>query len=74
MALSRLKFDVFGRMLLVERTAVGWDAYDLSGDGKRRRADGVLIPSTLAEDEIERWLADLCHESATARNPSVRRL
>jgi hypothetical protein len=72
--MTRLRFDAYGRMLEIERSEAGWDAFDVGYDGKRRRADAVLMPSALAEEDVARWLADLCHESATARHPTVRRL
>jgi hypothetical protein len=71
---TRLKLDVFGRSVLVERDDDAWVVFYLSGDGKRRRADDIFIPSTVSESEIERWVADLCHEWATPRNPSVVRI
>ena len=70
----RLKLDVFGRMVLVERSANAWEVYYLGGDGKRRRADDIFIPSSVDEAELERYVADLCHERATARHPNVVRI
>jgi hypothetical protein len=70
--MTQLKFDVFGRAIGVQRRADGWEAHEVSGHDKRRRAEGIFVPSTIAEDDIERWLADLCHESATPGHPSVR--
>jgi hypothetical protein len=69
-----IKFDVFGRIIVVERLREEWLAFDVSGDGKRRRADGIIIPGSLAEAELATWLDDLCHEYATGDHPSVRRL
>lgn len=71
---KRLKLDVFGRSVLVERSASGWEAFYLGGDGKRRHADDIFIPSTIQEAELERYVADLCHEWATPRNPRVVRI
>ena len=71
---SSLKLDVFGRSVLVERIAGAWQVFYLGGDGKRRRADDIFIPDTVPESEIERFVADLCHEWATPRNPSVVRI
>jgi hypothetical protein len=72
--MAPLKLDVFGRSVLVERCAEGWKAFYLGSDGKRRRAEDLIIPSTILEEELETYLADLCHEWATARNPSVVRV
>ena len=69
-----IKFDVFGRHVLAIRTNNGWQIYYLSGDGKRRAADGLIIPPLVNEMEIQRYLADLCHEWETKEHLEVRRL
>ena len=70
--MTRLKLDVFGRSVLVERDDDAWVVFYLSGDGKRRRADDIFIPGTVAESEVERWVADLCHEMGHAAEPERR--
>jgi hypothetical protein len=72
--MAALKLDVFGRRVLVERRADAWEAFYLGSDGKRRRAEDIFIPGTIPEEELARYLADLCHEWATPRNPGVVRL
>jgi hypothetical protein len=69
-----IRFDVFGRIIVVERRGEEWLAFDVAGDGKRRRAEGIVIPASLADDDLATWLDDLCHEHATGDRPSVRRL
>ena len=69
-----IKLDVYGRLVLVTRAKEGWQVYYVSGDGKRRAADDIVIPSFVKEMEIERYLADLCHEWETKDHPEVRRL
>ena len=69
-----IKLDVYGRMVLATRAKEGWQVYYVSGDGKRRAADDIVIPSFVKEMEIERYLADLCHEWETKDHPEVRRL
>ena len=65
--------EVFGKRLLVERTAAGWQAYLPGDDGKRRPAPGVIIPSfVVTDDELLRYLADLWHESARPDRQTVR--
>ena len=71
--MARLKFDVFGRKMVVERSETQWSAFYV-GEGKRRLAQDVVIPPSVSESELERYLADLCHEWATERHPAVRRL
>ena len=72
--MAPLKFEVFGRRVLIERGADGWEVFDLGGEGKRRRAEDIFIPGSILEEELERYLADLCHEGATPQYPSVVRL
>jgi hypothetical protein len=57
-----MRFDIFGRLVIVERQAERWVAY-YPGEGKRRPAD-IAIPSQLTEDELLGYLADLFHELA----------
>jgi hypothetical protein len=69
-----LKLDVFGRRLVIERHADRWVVFYLGTDGKRRTADDLFIPDAIPEDEVETYVADICHEWATPRNPRVVRL
>jgi len=69
-----MTFDVYGRRLVIEREAGAWRAYYSGPEGKRRPAEGIQIPSQLAPDEIESYLADVCHEWASPRHPVVGRL
>ena len=69
-----MKLDVFGRRVLIKRRADAWAVFYLSDDGKRRAADDILIPSAIPADEVERYVADLCHEWATPRHPAVVRI
>ena len=69
-----IKMDVFGRLVLAMQSDEGWSIYYLSGDGKRRPANDIIVPSFVNESEIENYLADLCHEWATEKYPEVRRL
>lgn len=72
-AMSKLRFDVYGREVVVESTVEGWNALLVGGDGKSRPA-GFPIPADLSAGEILGYLDDLFHESATADNPEVRRI
>ena len=67
------KFDVFGRVVLIEKTQNGWASFFAGSDGKRRPAD-LVIPGSLKPQELAGYLDDLCHEWATERHPVVRRL
>lgn len=74
MSATRHHFDVFGRRLTVERRRGAWVVYAPTSDGKRRPAEGVVIPPHVPETELAGYLADLCHEWADAEHPEVRRL
>ena len=69
-----LRLDLFGRPVLVERRGGGWQAYYLGVEGKRRPAHDMVIPDELSEAQIPEYLADLCHEWASERHPTVRRI
>ncbi len=71
---NRIKIDVFGRMVLATQSDKGWSIYYLSGGGKRRPANDIVIPSFVDESEIETYLADICHEWASEKYSEVRRL
>jgi hypothetical protein len=67
------RYNVFGRIVIVQREGAAWQAYAVGADGKRSPANFV-IPDFVAEAEIEQELFDLFHESATPGNGDVRRL
>jgi hypothetical protein len=67
------RFNVFGRLFLIEREGALWQAYALGADGKRSRASFV-VPEFIEDSELEQYLYDLFHESATPGNGDVRRL
>ena len=69
-----MEFDVFGRRMVVERIADGWDVFYPHDEGKRRRVPGIRIPPEIVETDLTRYLADLCHEDASPTHPDVRRL
>jgi hypothetical protein len=71
--MKSLKFNVFGRRVLVVSSEDGWQAFYL-GEGKRRPATDIVVPSDLEADGIEQYLDDLCHEWATEHHPKVERL
>lgn len=70
---SRLRFDVFGRDLLLVKSANGWDAFFAGPEGKMRPAREIIVPASVTESELEQYLGDLCHEWASERNPVVTR-
>lgn len=59
---SQMKLDVYGRFQLeVLRESDSWVAYRV-GLGTRIRDVNVVIPSSLAPDEIAGYVDDLFHE------------
>lgn len=66
-------FNFFGRIFLVRREAGLWQACALGSDGKRAPA-GFIIPEFVEDGELEQYLYDLFHESATPGSGDVRRM
>jgi hypothetical protein len=63
-------FNVFGRLIAIERTNDAWTAHLLGADGKRRPA-GLAVPAELPGDELAQYLYDIYHEQATPTNGDV---
>lgn len=68
-----LRFNVFGRIFTVRRAGASWQVHAVGADGKRSPA-GFVIPDFVGPDDIEQYLFDLFHESATPANGDVRRI
>lgn len=63
-------FNVFGRIMAIERVDERWVAYLSGSDGKRAKAQ-LAIPSELGPDELAQYLYDIYHENATPTNGDV---
>ena len=61
-------------MVLAIRKGDAWETYHLDSEGKRRIATDILIPSFVDESSIETYLMDLCHEWASDKYPTVKRI
>jgi hypothetical protein len=72
--MKSLKFEVFGRDVLIVETGDGWEAFDVGREGKRRPAKDIIVPPDIEESKLIQYLDDLCHEWATDRNNSVKRV
>ena len=48
MKMSSIKFDVYGRHLLILRTSDGWNIDCIGGQGKRRPATDIFIPDFIS--------------------------
>lgn len=68
-----MTFDVFGRLMQIERYQNEWRAYRPGNDGKRRPSS-LAIPSFIQAHEMEQYLTDIFHENASPRHPEVLRL
>jgi hypothetical protein len=66
----RYLFNVFGRIIAVERVGDVWAAYLTGNEGKRRSAE-LAIPSDVPHAELAQYLHDIYHESATPTNGDV---
>jgi hypothetical protein len=71
--MTTLRFNVFGRIVAIQREGALWQAYAIGADGKRSPA-GFVVPDFIEEAEMEQYLFDLFHESATPGNGNVRRI
>jgi hypothetical protein len=69
-----IKFNVFGKRMSVQRKEGEWLLFRESTTGVRAKVHDVVIPADLEESELETYLADIFHESASERHPSVVRL
>ena len=72
--MKSIKFNVFGRDLLVVEHGNGWKAFYVGAEGKRRPANDIVIPRGLPDSKLAEYLDDLCHEWASDRNNSVTRV
>ena len=69
-----LKFDVFGTQVLISRSDGRWTAFYGGTEGKRRLASDIVIPASTSEEDLQQYLADLCHEWSTSSHPEVTKL
>ena len=69
-----IRLDVFGRAMLAEHTGTQWKLFDVGADGKRRPALDMIVPDFVSEAELEQYLDDMFHESASSKHPAVRRI
>lgn len=70
---SPLKFDVFGKLMIAEPTASGWQLFTSGPEGKRSRVE-IVIPDFVQEHELAQFLDDIFHEMATRERPCVTRV
>jgi hypothetical protein len=63
-------FNVFGRIIAIERVNDAWVSYLKGPEGKQRPAE-LAIPSDIAHAELAQYLYDIYHEEATPTNGDV---
>ena len=68
------RFNVFGKIMSVQRQNDEWILYVHSGNGVRSRVYDIVIPEDLPDEALEVFLDDIYHEHATQDNPKVIRL
>ena len=66
----KYRYNVFGRIIAIERVNDNWSCYLIGNDGKRRPAE-LAIPSDLPHAELAQYLYDIYHEAATPTNGDV---
>lgn len=66
----RYRFNVFGRIIAIERVGDEWVCYLTGNDGKRSPA-ALAIPSDVSHAELAQYLYDIYHEDATPTNGDV---
>lgn len=73
--IETIKFDIFGRKVLeVVRSDGQWLTFYCGNGGVKRKATDICIPASLAEVELDEYIADIFHEWATANGNKIRRL
>lgn len=68
--MSEYRFNVFGMLVAISGAKGNWRAFYLGAEGKRRLAD-FIVPRNVEADELQEYLADLFHENASPRYPTV---
>lgn len=68
-----MKLDLFGKkeMEVIHRNGE-WLAFYCGSEGKKRKAEGVVIPGSLSEPEVIEYIDDLFHEWATPSHSVVK--
>lgn len=67
-----IKFDVFGKLMSVQRKDNEWLLFNISASGLRSRNYDVVIPPELKRDELAVYLDDIFHEQSSDNHPSVK--
>ena len=71
--MSAQRFNVYGRVFDIERSADRWLVLAVGNDGKRAPA-GFVIPEFVTDVELEQFLFDLFHEQAGYKKGGIFRV
>ncbi|MDM0109713.1 hypothetical protein QTH97_32680 [Variovorax sp. J22R24] len=63
-------FNVFGRIVAIERANDRWSCYLMGADGKRQPLE-LAVPDEVTREELAQYLYDVYHESAAPTNGEV---
>lgn len=66
-----LRFDVFGKEVVVMDSGAGWSAFT-PGNGGILQAAEFQVPDYVDADDLCTYLADLFHALASPGHPGVR--
>lgn len=70
---TRHRFNIFGRIVDIERAGPHWKAFAVGNDGKRAPG-GFVVPDDIEAEDLGQYLFDLFHEEARPGNGDVRRI
>jgi hypothetical protein len=70
-AVQSIRFDVFGTVMTVQRRDGQWVLLRETGAGIRIPVHDVAVPADLHQSELQIYLDDLYHESASEDHPCV---
>ncbi|QIL74281.1 hypothetical protein G7048_27845 (plasmid) [Diaphorobacter sp. HDW4B] len=68
--MQRYRFNVFGRIVDIERVGDGWRCLEVGNDGKRAPMQ-LAVPSDIPANELVGYLYAIYHEMATPTNGDV---
>jgi hypothetical protein len=69
-----MKLSVYGTPMCIERINDEWIAFHVTPEGKKWRATDLPIPSEMDRAGVITYIADLLHECATVKHPTVELL
>ncbi len=67
-------YSVFGKKIEIVDEEGKWKVFIPGPEGKKRISPDIIIPSSVPEEDLERYLEDLLHEWSTPGNDKVIKL